>query len=58
MLGWCIVTLAGTRLKAFMRFPSWRGMYQRGTCNECDKRCLHHITHYKIKNIMSFDDVY
>ena len=32
MLGWRIVILANTRLKASRRFPSLRGMYQRGTC--------------------------
>ena len=37
MLGWCIVTLASARLKAFVRFPPLRGMYQRGgTCKGCD----------------------
>ena len=39
MLGWCIVTLASARLKASVRFPPLRGMYQRGgTCKGCDKR--------------------
>ena len=38
MLGWCIVTLASARLKASVRFPLLRGMYQRGgTCKGCDK---------------------
>ena len=38
MLGWCIVILASARLKASMRFPSLRGIYQRGgTCKRCDK---------------------
>ena len=36
MLGWCIVTLAGARLKASVRFPPLRGMYQGGTCKEHD----------------------
>ena len=37
MLGWCIVTLASARLKASVRFPPLRGMYQRGgTCKGCD----------------------
>ena len=45
MLGWCIVTLASARLKASVRFPSLRGMYQRGgTCKGCDilgpSRCV------------------
>ena len=38
MLGWCIVTLAGARLKASVRFPPLRGMYQRGTYNGCDTK--------------------
>ena len=29
MLGWCIVTLVGARLKASVRFPPLRGMYQK-----------------------------
>ena len=29
MWGWCIVTLASARLKASMRFPPLRGMYQK-----------------------------
>ena len=38
MLGWCIVTLASARLKASVRFPPLRGMYQRGsTCKGCDR---------------------
>ena len=38
MWGWCIVTLASARLKASVRFPPLRGMYQRGgTCKGCDK---------------------
>ena len=36
MLNWCIVTLASARLKAFMRFPLLRGMYQGGTCKGHD----------------------
>ena len=37
MSGWCIVTLASARLKASVRFPPLRGMYQRGgTCKGCD----------------------
>ena len=36
MLGWCIVILVGARLKAFVRFPPLRGMYQRGTYKGCD----------------------
>ena len=37
MLGWCIVTLASARLKASVRFPPLRGMYQTGgTCKGCD----------------------
>ena len=32
MLGWCIVTLAGARLKASVQFPPLRRMYQGGTC--------------------------
>ena len=41
MLGWCIVTLASARLKASVRFPPLRGMYQRGgTCKGCDKPSL------------------
>ena len=37
MLGWCIVTLASARLKASIRFPPLRRMYQRGgTCKGCD----------------------
>ena len=31
------MTLAGSRLKASVRFPSVRGMYQRGTCKGCNK---------------------
>ena len=38
MWGWCIVTLASARLKASVRFPPLRGMYQTGgTCKGCDK---------------------
>ena len=38
MLDWCIVTLASARLKASLRFPPLRGMYQRGgTCKGCDR---------------------
>ena len=41
MLGWCIVTLASARLKAFVWFPPLRGMYQRGsTCKGCDTSTL------------------
>ena len=29
MLGWCIVILASARLKASVRFPPFRGMYQK-----------------------------
>ena len=29
MLDWCIVTLASRRLKASVRFPLLRGMYQK-----------------------------
>ena len=36
MLGWCIVTLVGARLKAFLRFSPLRGTYQKNTCKECD----------------------
>ena len=36
MLGWCIVTLVGARLKASVWFPLLRGMYQSGTCKGCD----------------------
>ena len=37
MWGWCIVTLASARLKASVRFPSLRGMYQTGgICKGCD----------------------
>ena len=36
MLGWCIVTLAGAKLKASVWFPLLRGMYQRGTCKGCN----------------------
>ena len=37
MWGWCIETLASARLKASVRFPPLRGMYQRGgTCKGCD----------------------
>ena len=37
MLGWCIVTLASARLKASVRFPPLREMYQRGgICKGCD----------------------
>ena len=47
MLGWCIVTLASARLKASVRFPPLRGMYQTGgTCKGCDTedaRILFHI---------------
>ena len=35
MLSWCIVTFVSTRLKAFIRFPPLRGMYQKGgTCKD------------------------
>ena len=38
MWGWCIVTLASARLKASVRFPPLRGMYQTGgTCKGCDR---------------------
>ena len=37
MWGWCIATLASARLKASVRFPPLRGMYQTGgTCKGCD----------------------
>ena len=36
MLNWCIVTLAGARLKASIRFPPIRGMYQGDTCKGHD----------------------
>ena len=37
MLGWCILTPPSARLKASVRFPPLRGMYQRrGTCKGCD----------------------
>ena len=37
MLDWCILTLASARLKASMRFPPLREMYQRGgTCKGFD----------------------
>ena len=36
MLGWRIITLASATLKASVRFPPLRGMYQRGTCEGCD----------------------
>ena len=37
MWGWCLVTLASARLKASVRFPPLRGMYQTGgTCKGCD----------------------
>ena len=36
MLGWCIVTLASASLKASVRFPPFRGMYQRG--KGCDRK--------------------
>ena len=37
MWGWCIVTFTSARLKASVRFPPLRGMYQRGgTCKGCD----------------------
>ena len=29
MLGWCIVILAGARLKVSVRFPPFRGMCQK-----------------------------
>ena len=35
MLDWYIVTLAGARLKASVRFPPLREMFQRGTCKRC-----------------------
>ena len=41
MLGWCIVTLASARVKASVRIPPLRGMYQRGgTCKGCDNMGL------------------
>ena len=40
MLGWCIVTLASVTLKASVRFPPLRRMYQGGTCKGCDTVCL------------------
>ena len=44
MWGWCIVTLASARLKASVRFPPLRGMYQRGgTCKGCDSSAMHFI---------------
>ena len=40
MWGWCIVTLASARLKASVRFPPLREMYQTGgTCKGCDNDC-------------------
>ena len=37
MWGWCIVTLVSARLKASVRLPPLRGMYQRGgTSKGCD----------------------
>ena len=36
MLGWCIVFLASARLKASVRFPPLRRMYQKGICKGCD----------------------
>ena len=40
MLGWCIVTLASARLKAFVRFPPLREVFQRGTSKGCNMLCL------------------
>ena len=40
MLGWCIVTLAGARLKASVWFPPLRGMYQRDTCEGHNTKLL------------------
>ena len=35
------MTLVGVRLKASMRFPPLRGLYQeRGTCKGCDIICV------------------
>ena len=56
MLGWCIETLASARLKASVRFPPLRGMYQRGgTCKGCDidsafaHRDLYYLNQYRSK---------
>ena len=41
MWSWCIVTLASARLKASVRFPPLRGMYQTGgTCKGCEMQTL------------------
>ena len=51
MWGWYIVTLAGARLKASVRFLPLRGMYQiGGTCKGCDTPTLTTLSLSKRKN--------